>query len=67
MDQQIKPPTEFPDYKRTKPRSGGRIVISSLIVLLLVAGVVWWTRHQSGTQPEGGRGRFAGSSETRAA
>src|ERR1700742_2223317 len=56
MDQQIKPPTEFPDHKRTKPRSGSRVVISVLIVLLLVAGVVWWTRHQGEQQPQGGRG-----------
>jgi membrane fusion protein, multidrug efflux system len=61
MDQQIKPPTEFPDHKRTKPRSGSRVVISVLIVLLLVAGVVWWTRHQGEQQPQGGRnGRGAG-------
>jgi multidrug efflux system membrane fusion protein len=60
MDQQIKPPTEAPDYKRTKPRSGGRVVISSLIVLLLVAGVVWWTRHQGAPQPQGRGGRGAG-------
>jgi multidrug efflux system membrane fusion protein len=31
----------------TKPRSGRRFVATCLLLLLIVAGVVWWSRHQS--------------------
>jgi multidrug efflux system membrane fusion protein len=65
MDQPLKPPTEVPDFMRppTKPRSGGRTVVASLIVLLLVAGIVWWTRHQATPEPQGGGrgGRLGGA------
>ena len=58
MDQPVKPPAKVPDYQRppTKPRSGGRTVLAALLVLLVVAGIVWWTRHQPvPEQPAGGR------------
>jgi multidrug efflux system membrane fusion protein len=65
MDKPLKPPKEAPDFELspTKPRSGGRTVFASLLVLLVVAGIVWWTRQQSAPQPEagGGRGRFGGA------
>src|SRR5262249_30357239 len=58
MDQPLKPPTKVPSYKPepTKPRSRGGLYLTSLIVLLLVAGVVWWARHQSAPQPSAGGG-----------
>ena len=57
MDQPVKPPAEVPNYQRppTKPRSGGRVVLVSLLVLLVVAGIVWWTRHQGEPAPQAGR------------
>src|SRR5689334_3867659 len=65
MDKPLKPPKEAPDFELspTRPRSGGRVVFASLLVLLVVAGIVWWTRQQSTPQPEagGGRGRFGGA------
>lgn len=65
MDKPLKPLKEAPDFELTptKPRSGGRVVFASLLVLLVVAGIVWWTRQQSTPQPEagGGRGRFGGA------
>jgi membrane fusion protein, multidrug efflux system len=64
MDQPLKPPKETPAYDRsqTKPRSGGRTVLASLLVLLVVAGIVWWTRQQGAPQPQAGsRGRFGGA------
>jgi multidrug efflux system membrane fusion protein len=65
MDQPLKPPKEAPAYELspTKPRSGGRTVLASLLVLLVVAGIVWWTRQQGAPQPDagGGRGRGGGA------
>src|SRR5215475_3575122 len=65
MDKPLKPPKEAPDFELspTKPRSGGRVVFASLLVLLVVAGIVWWTRQQGAPQPEAGRGggRFGGA------
>jgi multidrug efflux system membrane fusion protein len=57
MDQPVKPSAEVPNYRRppTKPRSGGRVVLVSLLVLLVVAGIVWWTRHQGTPAPQAGR------------
>ena len=68
MDQPLKPPTKVPPYDRpaerspTKPRSGGRVVVAVLVVLLAVAGIVWWTRHQNAPQHEAGGGRGRGGS-----
>ena len=61
MDQPLKPPKQAP-YERspTKPRSGGRVVVASLVVLLLVAGIVWWTRHQAVPEQQAGPGRGGG-------
>ncbi|HLZ05512.1 MAG TPA: MdtA/MuxA family multidrug efflux RND transporter periplasmic adaptor subunit [Bradyrhizobium sp.] len=63
MDQPLKPPAKVPSYDRspTKPRSGGRVVVASLIVLSLVAGIVWWTRHQGSPQPNPGGKRGGGA------
>jgi multidrug efflux system membrane fusion protein len=37
----------------TKPRSRGRLALVFFLVLLVVAGVVWWTKQQSAPQPAG--------------
>lgn len=62
MDQPVKPPAEVPNYQRppAKPRSGSRVVLVSLLVLLVVAGIVWWTRHQPAPEPQAGGRRGAG-------
>src|SRR6185312_5898762 len=59
MDQPVKHPHEVPTRERspTKPRSGWRVVLSSLLVVLVVAGIVWWTRHQNAPQQQAGAGR----------
>lgn len=63
MNQPMKPPQEASPQQEarpvrappvTKPRSGRRLVAICLLVLLIVAGVVWWSRHESA--PEQGRG-----------
>src|SRR5215475_10908199 len=65
MDKPLKPPKEAPDFELspTKPRSGGRVVFASLLVLLVVAGIVWWTRQQGAPEAGAGRGggRFGGA------
>ena len=66
MDQPLKPPTDIPPYQRppAKPRSGFRVVLTCLIVLLVVAGIVWWTRHEGAPQqsPAASKGgRFGGA------
>src|SRR5579871_3258403 len=65
MDKPLKPPKEAPDFELspTKPRSGGRVVFASLLVLAIVAGIVWWARQQGAPQSEagGGRGRGGGA------
>ena len=62
MNQPMKPPQEASPQQEarparappvTKPRSGRRFVATCLLLLLIVAGVVWWSRHQSA--PEQGR------------
>ena len=57
MDQPIKSLKEAPSIglsQIAKPRSRGRLVLTSILVLLVVAGVVWWTRQGSAPQPGGG-------------
>jgi multidrug efflux system membrane fusion protein len=57
MDKPLKPPIEAPSIERSpaKPRSGWRSgLTTTMVVLLLVAGVVWWTRQ--GTAPQHGNG-----------
>ncbi|KWV54208.1 multidrug transporter [Bradyrhizobium macuxiense] len=56
MDQQIKDPTIHPSIDAPKQTSRGRVVLTTLIVLAFLAGIVWWTRHQSAPQ-QAGRGR----------
>ena len=56
MNQPMKPPQEASPQQEArparappvaKPRSGRRFVATCLLLLLIVAGVVWWSRHQS--------------------
>ena len=68
MNQPMKPPQEATPQQRapeqrgapsvtkaTKPRSGFRFVTICLLLLLVVAGIVWWSKHQSVPEPAGGR------------
>src|SRR5580700_1517874 len=55
MDQPLRPPTQNPPIapsKPAKPKSRGGVVLTLLIVAALIAGVVWWTKHQAAPQPE---------------
>src|ERR1700750_417104 len=64
MNQPIKPPQEAIPQRESdrfgapgpKPRSAWRFVGTCLLLLLIVAGIVWWTRHQS-AEPQKGGGR----------
>jgi membrane fusion protein, multidrug efflux system len=38
-----------------KPRSAWRLVGTCLLLLLIVAGIVWWTKHQSAPPAQNGR------------
>ena len=61
MNQPMKPPQEASPRQEdrparappAKPRSGRRFVATCVLLLLIVAGVVWWSQHQSA--PEQGR------------
>jgi membrane fusion protein, multidrug efflux system len=59
MNQPIKSLKEAPSIgpsQTAKPRSRRRLVLTSILALLLVAGVVWWSRQGSAPQqPNGGR------------
>jgi membrane fusion protein, multidrug efflux system len=60
MNQPIKPPQEAtPTREATlaapKPRSAWRLVGTCLLLLLIVAGIVWWTKQQSAPQAQNGR------------
>src|SRR4029077_13140868 len=63
MDQPLKPPTEahpIGPSPKTKPRPRRGFMLPSLVILLIVAGVVWWTRQ--GTAPQqGGAGAGRGA------
>ena len=68
MNQPIKPPQEAIPQRESdpfgapgpKPRSAWRFVGTCLLLLLVVAGIVWWTKHQQANAPEpAGRGRNA--------
>ena len=59
MNQPIKNFEEVPSLGSTqtaKGRSGRRFVLTSIVVLLVVAGIVWWTKQAPQPEP-GGRGR----------
>src|ERR1700742_1905774 len=65
MNQPIKPPQEATPQREAdpfgkpgpKPRSAWRFVGTCLLLLLIVAGIVWWTKHQQANAPEpAGRG-----------
>src|SRR5690242_14418301 len=62
MDQPINKLKEAPSIgssKTAKPGSRRGLLLTSLVVLLCIAGVVWWVRHGSAPQ-QGGAGRNAG-------
>jgi multidrug efflux system membrane fusion protein len=65
MNQPIKPPQEATPQREAapfgapgpRPRSAWRFVGTCLLLLLIVAGIVWWTKHQQANAPEpAGRG-----------
>ena len=61
MNQPIKPPQEAKPTREgvpaaPKPRSAWRLVGTCLLLLLIVAGIVWWTKQQSAPQAPSGRG-----------
>jgi membrane fusion protein, multidrug efflux system len=57
MNQPMKPPQEATPQREVssplfapsgpKPRSGYRFVVTCLVLLLIVAGIVWWSKQQS--------------------
>jgi membrane fusion protein, multidrug efflux system len=57
MNQPMKPPQEATPQREAsppssapsgpKPRSGYRFVVTCLVLLLIVAGIVWWSKQQS--------------------
>ena len=64
MNQPVKPPQEATPAPGTspaaapvlKPRSAWGFVTTILVLLLVVAGIVWWTKHQQSDAPtQGGR------------
>src|ERR1700730_12036886 len=65
MDQPLKPPTKARPIEpspKTAPRPRRGLMLPLLVILLIVAGVVWWTRQ--GTAPQQGgasAGRGAGA------
>jgi multidrug efflux system membrane fusion protein len=57
MNQPIKTLKEDPSIgpsQIAKPRSRRRFVLTTILALLVVAGVVWWSRQVSAPQPGGG-------------
>ncbi len=66
MNQPMKPPQEATPHREApppagsppvrKPRSAWGFVLTGLVLLLVVAGIVWWVRHQGAPeQARGGR------------
>jgi multidrug efflux system membrane fusion protein len=60
MNQPIKPPQKAKPTREAapaapKPRSAWRLVGTCLLLLLIVAGIVWWTKQQSAPQAQNGR------------
>src|SRR6202045_2949921 len=56
MNQPIKSLKEAPLVEPSqipKPRPRRRLVLTFILVLLIVAGVVWWTRHEGAPQQAG--------------
>jgi membrane fusion protein, multidrug efflux system len=59
MDQPLKPRIEAPPARPSptvEPRPRRGLLLPSLVVLLIVAGVVWWIRQGSAPQPGGAGG-----------
>ncbi|WP_024506608.1 MdtA/MuxA family multidrug efflux RND transporter periplasmic adaptor subunit [Bradyrhizobium sp. ARR65] len=58
MDKPLKPPIKAPPTEASppKPRSRWRFSLTVIIVLLVVAGIVWWTRHGTAPEPQGRAG-----------
>ena len=57
MNQPIKSLKEAPSIgpsQIAKPRSRRRLVLTSILALLVVAGIVWWSRQGSAPQPANG-------------
>src|SRR5690348_7853409 len=63
MDQPLKPPAVVPSTAPSpaKRPSRGRFALTLILIVLVVAGIVWWTRQQSVPEPagRGGAGRNA--------
>lgn len=59
MDKPLKPPTQAPMTGAPPPKPGSRwrFALTVILVLLVVAGIVWWTRHGTAPQQQG-RGGF---------
>jgi multidrug efflux system membrane fusion protein len=60
MDKPLKPlPTAKPPVESSpaKPRSRRGSVITTIIVLLVIGGIVWWTKQNPAPEPQG-RGAF---------
>ena len=57
MDQPIKNYKQSPSIgpaQAAKPRSRARFVLTVILILLVVGGVIWWTRPITAPQPGGG-------------
>jgi membrane fusion protein, multidrug efflux system len=57
MDQPLKPLKEAPSIGTSlgsRPRPRWRLAVAFVLALLVLAGVVWWTRQESSPQQSGG-------------
>ena len=62
MDQPIKNFQEVHpvgSVQAAKPRSRGRFILTSILILLVVGGIVWWSKHGTAPQPTS-KGRNSG-------